>query len=262
MPRQTRNFQTGYSYHVTSRCNNREFRLTRYECRQVFLYAIAKAQEKYRFKLYSLCIMSNHVHYLIEPAEADELPKIMHWLNWYTAMCFNRMMNRTGHFWEKRYHSTGFANSDRRRALNTLRYIHANPKAAGIQSGFFYDFSNYGVYDRLSNDGLTQWHPAFLALGKTLDACAAAYRKFCQMYRPKPKPETRNHWGKKLLAGMTLKGKPQKKQSPGQMKLPWDDWVADNPEICQVAERFILANCYDPVLAFQILERTPVPGND
>jgi hypothetical protein len=29
----------------------------------------------------------------------------MHWLNWYTAMCFNRMMNRTGHFWEKRYHS-------------------------------------------------------------------------------------------------------------------------------------------------------------
>jgi putative transposase len=64
------------------------------------------------------------------------------------------------------------------------------------------------------------------------------------------------------MAGMTLKGKPQKKQSPGQMKLPWDDWVADNPEICQVAERFILANCYDPALALQILERTPVPGND
>ncbi len=40
--------------------------------------------------------------------------------------------------------------------LNTLRYIHANPKTAGVQQGFFYDFSNYGINDRLSNDGITQ----------------------------------------------------------------------------------------------------------
>jgi hypothetical protein len=26
-----------------------------------------KAQDKYRFQLYALCIMSNHVHYLMEP---------------------------------------------------------------------------------------------------------------------------------------------------------------------------------------------------
>lgn len=81
---------------------------------------------QYGFKLYALCIISNHVHYLLEPQQPHDLPKIMHWLNWYTAMCFNRLLNRTGHFWEKRYHSTGFPNTDTRRALNTLRYIHAN----------------------------------------------------------------------------------------------------------------------------------------
>ncbi len=74
--------------------------------------------------------MSNHVHYLIEPKQPEDLPRIMHWLSWYTAMCFNRMLNRTGHFWEKRYHSSGFEKNDYKRALNTLRYIHANPKAA------------------------------------------------------------------------------------------------------------------------------------
>ena len=95
MPRQSRQLQPGYCYHITTRCNNREFRLTRLECRQVFLYAIKKAQDKYRFKLYALCIMSNHVHYLMEPDRSEDLPKIMHWLNWYTAMCFNRMLNRT-----------------------------------------------------------------------------------------------------------------------------------------------------------------------
>jgi putative transposase len=195
MPRPKRNFQPGFCYHITTRCNNREFRLTRFECREILLYAIKKAQEKYGFKLYALCIMSNHVHYLLEPKHKEELPKIMHWLNWYTAMCFNRMLKRTGHFWEKRYHSTGFANTDKRRALNTLRYIHANPKAAGIQQGFFYEFSNYGIHDRLSNDGITQWHPAFLQLGRNLEECASKYRGFCKKYRPQSKPEKRNHWG-------------------------------------------------------------------
>lgn len=64
--------------------------------------------------------MSNHIHYLLAPRNAWELPKIMHWLNWYTAMCFNQMLGRTGHFWEKRYHSTSFPIDDFRRALNTV----------------------------------------------------------------------------------------------------------------------------------------------
>ena len=110
MPRKPRQLLPGYSYHITCRCNNREFRLTRLECRQVFLFALKKVLDKFHFKLYALCIMSNHVHYLLEPQEPQELPKIMHWLNWYTAMFFNQMLNRMGHFWEKRYHSNGFKN--------------------------------------------------------------------------------------------------------------------------------------------------------
>ena len=39
-----------------------------------------------------------------------------------------------------------------------------------------------------------------LALGATLEICAAAYRKFCKRYKSKPKPERRTHWGSRLLA--------------------------------------------------------------
>jgi len=164
-------------------------------------------------------------------------------------MGFNRIMNRTGHFWEKRYHSTGFPVTDKRRALNTLRYIHANPKAANMQQGFFYDFSNYGSYDRLTQDGLTQWHPAFLALGPTLDLCAAAYRKFCKRYRPQPKPEKRQHWGRKKLAGLRSKMKAKAKTvSPGQKSL-WDSWDAPLDEIMTTAKTFVLANCLNPDIA-------------
>ena len=76
MPRPKRDLQPDHCYHVTVRCNNREFLLTSKECREVLLYAIKQAQEKYGFVLYALCIMANHVHYLIEPKEPEDLPKI------------------------------------------------------------------------------------------------------------------------------------------------------------------------------------------
>jgi len=242
--RNVRSFVSGFCYHVTVRCNNREFRLLRRECREVLLYAIQRCQAKYGFKLYGICVMSNHIHYLIEPTVPQEMPKIMHWLNWYSAMCFNRMLNRTGHFWEKRYHATGFSNTDTRRALNTLRYIHANPKAAGMQRGFFYDFSNYGSYERLTEDGLTQWHPAFLTLAATLELCAAAYRRFCEQYQSKPRSERRSHWGSKLLAKIKARGKP-KKVSPGQKSL-WEEWDLPDEEIGAVATKFVKANEFPP----------------
>jgi putative transposase len=242
--RKIRLFISGNCYHVTVRCNNREFNLVRSECREVLLYALNKCKEKYGFRLYGICIMSNHVHYLMEPAVPGEMPKIMHWLNWYTAMCFNQMLNRTGHFWERRYHAVGFAMADQRRALNTLRYIHANPKAAGMQRGFFYDFSNYGSYERLTQDGLTQWHPAFLALGATLEICAAAYRRFCERYVPPEKKKGRtNGWGSRLLKKIVGRGKPtqKKKVSPGQKSL-WEDLDLPSEEIKAVSEKFVRAN--------------------
>lgn len=247
MPRKPRALNPDYCYHITVRCNNREFRLTHFVCKEVLLFCLKKCRDKFGFKLYGLCIMSNHVHYLLEPIAPEDLPKIMHWLNWYTAMCFNRMLNRTGHFWEKRYHSTGFPKTNKRRALNTLRYIHGNPRAANMQQGWFYDFSNYGIYDRLTSDGISQWHPAFLALGKTLDICAAIYRNFCKTYRPQPKSERKSHWGTQQLAGLKLRLK-AKKKSPGQQSL-WEEWTIPAKEIDGIAKTFVLANSLNPDIA-------------
>lgn len=159
------------------------------------------------------------------------------------------MLNRTGHFLEKRYHSTGSPMTDKQRALNTLRYIHGNPKAADMQQGWFYDFSNYGTYDRLTIDGITQWHPAFLALGTTLDICAETYHKFCKKYKPQPKVERKSTWGSKLLEGFKPIKKSQKK-SPGQMSL-WDEREIPLGEIEEVAKKFVLANSFDPQRAIE-----------
>ena len=65
---QARFYKKGYlseqKYPTNGRC--KRWRLSR------------KCDKNNAFQLYALCIMSNHVHYLIEPNAKEDLPKIMH----------------------------------------------------------------------------------------------------------------------------------------------------------------------------------------
>lgn len=143
-----------------------------------------------------------------------------------------------------------FPRNDRDRALNTLRYIHGNPKAAKMRYGFFYDFSNYGSYERLTDDGLTQWHPAFLRLGSSLEECAKKYKGFCQRYKPKKKTPTRCYWGSKLLAGInsssamgsTTNPKKPKSRFASTLRCLLGCQVSETPELTGVVRQFIAAN--------------------
>lgn len=70
----------------------------------------------------------------------------------------------------------------------------------------------------------------------------------------KPKPEKHYHWGNKFLPKV-IKGK-KKKAPPGQMRLPWDNWEAIDSEVQKVAEKFVLANCYDQKIAALLFDDT------
>jgi REP element-mobilizing transposase RayT len=162
MPRTPRLLPQGYSFHITFRCNSRQFLIAKGLRRDVLLAVLAMAQAKVPHRLNGLCMMANHQHLLIRPDDASQLPRLMHWFGWYSAMALNRLSGRCGHFWEARYYATAIAPKDHRRVRNTLRYIHANLKAAGIRKGFYDPYSNYGHYGRLEADGISEWHPSFL----------------------------------------------------------------------------------------------------
>lgn len=55
MSRPRRELVPDSCYHVTTRCNNREFHLTQPLCRNLLLYALSQAIKEYGFKLYALC---------------------------------------------------------------------------------------------------------------------------------------------------------------------------------------------------------------
>ena len=203
MPRSPRCFRPDHAYHVTVRCNNRAFDLRRREARAIVLFAIRRAMTRFGCRLYGLAIMSNHVHSLVETPDPADLSRFMQCVNWNVAMRMNRLLGRTGHFWEARYHAVPVPNHDQRHVLTVLRSIHGNPMAAGVRRGFRDPYTNYGSYVDRRDDGLTSWHPQFLRLGRSLEECAHRYRRFCTRYRPLKKARgTSSTWGRRILAGV------------------------------------------------------------
>jgi putative transposase len=103
MPRPSRSLPAGHSFHITLRCNSRQFLIAKRIRRDVLLVVLDKAKQNYSFRLYGVCLMANHIHLLIKPDDATQLPKLMHWVGWYASMLLNRLTGRCGHFWEARY---------------------------------------------------------------------------------------------------------------------------------------------------------------
>ena len=154
-----------------------------------------------------------------------------------------------GHFWEARYFSTPIHPKDPRRMLNSLRSIHANPKAAGVRKGFYDPYSNYGHYGRLACDGISEWHPSFLQLASSLKGCSRRYERFCERYRHHGKAGAKCHWGSRMLKRFVQSSRSnrskRKRISPGQQQLPFAFDVRLNQireEWHQVAVRFRRTN--------------------
>jgi putative transposase len=78
--RPTRHLPQGHSFHITLRCNSRQFLIAKRIRRDVLLVVLEKAKHKYPFRLYGVCLMANHIHLLIKPEDANHLPKLMHWV--------------------------------------------------------------------------------------------------------------------------------------------------------------------------------------
>jgi len=77
MPRKTRAEVEGGLYHVITRGNNRRRIFNSADDFQKFLSLLAIQKIKLPFFLYAYCLMSNHVHLLIE-RKTDAVGRIMH----------------------------------------------------------------------------------------------------------------------------------------------------------------------------------------
>ncbi len=85
-----------------------------------------------KYDLKAWVIMPNHAHILLVPNEGEHLDKILHSIKSYTAQKANKLLGRSGQFWQHESFDRYIRNAKHYQAV--VRYIEENPVKAGFCS--------------------------------------------------------------------------------------------------------------------------------
>ena len=166
MPRLPRPTADGFIYHAINRGNNRESVFHDDDDYQAFLDSLARAHERYPFKLYGYCLMSNHFHLLLKPNPGQSISRILQSLTVAHTARYHKLHGSSGHVWQGRFKSPVIQNDDH--LLVVLRYIEANPLRAGITTDLAtYPWSSYPAHGLGQPNPLLAPLPEYEALGRT-----------------------------------------------------------------------------------------------
>lgn len=93
-------------FHIIIRGNNRQAVFKEDKDFIYFLKLIKRYKKEFNFKLYHLCLMPNHVHFMLEPTIEGSLSKIMLRLSLAYTFFFNNKYGNVGHLWQGRFKSS------------------------------------------------------------------------------------------------------------------------------------------------------------
>src|SRR5436190_21837417 len=157
MARKARAEVAGGLYHVVTRGNNRRQIFNSPADYEKFLTLLSVQKRKLPFFLYAYCLMTNHVHLLIE-RQADAIDRIMHRVLTGYSQYYNRRYRRVGHLLQGR-HKSILCQSDRYLS-ELVRYIHLNPVRAGmVRMPEEYKYSGHRAYLGLEPPGVQNVDP-------------------------------------------------------------------------------------------------------
>ncbi len=95
-----------------------------------------------RYRLHAWCIMPNHVHLMFDLTGEYKLEGVMHSIKSFTAHNANKLLGRSGHFWQREYSDRIVR--DAKEYENKLGYIGENPSRAGLEG---WPWVGRGSYD-------------------------------------------------------------------------------------------------------------------
>jgi putative transposase len=128
--RKKRELIDGAAYHVTSRTNDKIRTFDNNLGRKIMILVLEEAKEKFGFKLHNFCIMPNHIHLLITPANGTNLSRIVQWIKTRSAKRWNCIHCSKDHLWGERFFSRVMKDEDE--YLHAHNYIEQNPVKAGL----------------------------------------------------------------------------------------------------------------------------------
>jgi putative transposase len=119
----------GLPHHVTQRGNGRQQTFFEEGDYALYLDLLAQAAERAETQIWSYCLMPNHVHIILTPADDDGLRRTFGELHRRYTGFINARRRTTGHLWQGRFGSVAM---DEAHFVTALRYVALNPVRARL----------------------------------------------------------------------------------------------------------------------------------
>jgi putative transposase len=129
MPRKRRIWESGRCYHIMLRGIDGRSVFIDDRDKSRFCLFLQEASEIHKFRVHAFCLMTNHIHLLLEPIE-DGLARGIHRFATRYAQHFNSRHKKRGYVFQGRFKSILVEDGIYMKRL--LRYIHLNPIEAGL----------------------------------------------------------------------------------------------------------------------------------
>ena len=152
----------------------------------MFVWLIDRARARVPCAIHAIALMTNHVHLLVTPPDAQALPAFVKRFAQRYAMFRNRERDASGKLFEERYKSSVVA--DHEQLAVTTAYIDRNPVEANmVADPLDYPWSTYAIHlSRAAQGriGAHLWTPSawYTGLGDTPAARAEAYKIWFNFY--------------------------------------------------------------------------------
>ncbi len=164
MARRIRVEVEGGLYHLITRGVDRQDIFHDEQDRAKFLSLVAQQKLKVPFYFYAYCLMTNHIHLLVE-RRLDDIGRIMQRLLTGYAQYYNRRYRRVGHVFQGR-HKAILCQSDPYLA-ELVRYIHLNPvRAKMVELPEQYPYSSHSEYISGEAKGIVDVDPVLRRYGQ------------------------------------------------------------------------------------------------
>ena len=177
MARQPRLYMEGCAQHIIQRGNNREPCFFGESDYKFYLDKLKGASEKYAVDIHAFVLMTNHVHLLVTPKNAQAAGRMMQAVGRSYVGYINHTYQRTGTLWEGRYKSTVVDTEGY--LLTVSRYIELNPvRASMVEHCSEYPWSSYHANALGKDISLLTPHRSYKQLGKAQEERQKNYRSF------------------------------------------------------------------------------------
>lgn len=177
MPRLPRPVADGLIYHALNRGNNRAAVFEAPGDYALFLEALAQTRQRYPFRLYGYCLMTNHFHLLLQPEDGPNISRILQSLTVAHTWHFHKRHRSVGHVWQGRFKSPVIQDDDH--FWTVLRYVESNPLRAGMVGDLAeYRWSSYAAHGLGQTKALLSELPDWGRLGPTVQARQAFWQRW------------------------------------------------------------------------------------